>query len=147
MTPELQEAICAEALTWERTPYHHQGFVKGVGVDCAFFLIKVYHSVGLIPDIDPRPYPMDWHLHRDAERYLGWVEQYATQVEEPVKGGLAVFKFGRCYSHGTIVLEWPSIIHAYRLSRGVYRTNVLHTPDLSKRLDDKHVKFYQLKEA
>ena len=24
----------AEALTWLGTPYHHQGRVKGVGVDC-----------------------------------------------------------------------------------------------------------------
>lgn len=110
----IRDQIVAEALTWKMTPYHHQGFVKGAGVDCAFLLIKVYHAVGLIPDIDPRPYPPDWHLHREEQRYLGWTEKYAHKVDTPQPGDAALFQFGRCISHGAIIIEWPIVIHAYR---------------------------------
>jgi hypothetical protein len=30
----------------------------------------------------------------------------------PLHGDLAIFKIGRAYSHGAIVLLWPCIIHA-----------------------------------
>jgi len=82
-------------------------------VDCAMLLIEVYHRVGLLPDIDPRPYPPDWHLHRDEERYLGWIKQYCREVQTPQPGDVALFQFGRCISHGAIVVQWPEIIHSY----------------------------------
>jgi cell wall-associated NlpC family hydrolase len=106
-------AVLQEANTWLATPYHHQGRIKGAGVDCAMLLIEVYHQCGLIPDIDPTPYPPDWHFHRDEERYLGWVKQYAKPVDVPQLGDIAVFQFGRCVSHGAIVVAWPTIIHSY----------------------------------
>lgn len=106
-------AVVCEAYTWLGTPYHHQARVKGVGVDCAMILADVYHACGLIPDIDPRPYPADWHLHRDEERYLGWIKQYTHQVDVPKPGDIALYKFGRCVSHGAIVVEWPLILHSY----------------------------------
>lgn len=106
--------IVAEARTWLGTPYHHQGRVKGVGVDCAMLLCEVYHAVGLIPFIDPRPYPPDWHLNRGEERYLAWVEDYANQVEAAQPGDVALYRFGRTVSHAGIVVAWPTIVHAYR---------------------------------
>lgn len=115
MTPgerEQRAAVIEEARAWLKTPYHHQGFVKGSGVDCAFLLVEVYHACGLIPKIDPRPYPPDWHFHRDEERYLKWVEKYACPVTAPQPGDVVLYKFGRCVSHGAIVVEWPTIIHA-----------------------------------
>lgn len=127
-----RDAILAEARSWLRTPYHHQGFVKGAGVDCAFLLICVYHAVGVIPWIDPRPYPPDWHFHRDEERYLGWVEQYCEQVEQPKPGDIAVFRIGRCISHGAIVVDYPNCIHSYT-RRGVEYINAENS-ELSGRL-------------
>ena len=50
------EAV-AEAMTWLGTPYHHQGRVKGIGIDCATLLCEVYEVVGLIDHLNPRPYP------------------------------------------------------------------------------------------
>ena len=106
-------AVVAEARTWLATPYHHQAAIKGAGVDCAMLLVAVYHAVGLVPAIDPRPYPPDWHLHRDEERYLGWVDRYARRVERPGPGDIALWRFGRAVSHAGIVVDWPTIIHAY----------------------------------
>lgn len=107
-------AVVEEARTWLGTPYHHQGRIKGVGVDCAMILCDVFHAAGLIPYIDPRPYPPDWHMHRSEERYLSWVEKYADPVETPEPGDVALYRFGRTISHGAIVVAWPTIIHAYR---------------------------------
>lgn len=106
------------AKTWLRTPYHHQGRVKGAGVDCGMLLLEVFEEAGLIPHIDPGHYPPDWALHRSEERYLGWVEQYAHPVEGPEPGDLALYKVGRCISHAGIVIEWPTIIHASMPDRG-----------------------------
>lgn len=105
--------IVDEARTWLGTPYHHQGRIKGVGVDCAMLLAECYHACGLVPYIDPTPYPPDWHLHRSEERYLSWVEDYADPVETPAPGDVVLYQFGRCISHGGIVVAWPTIIHAY----------------------------------
>jgi len=111
-------AITAEARSWVPTPYHHHGDVKGVGVDCAMILVRVYAAAGIIPDIDPRPYPVEWHLHRSEERYLGWVERYGHPIAGPPHalpgpGDLALYRFGRCYSHSAIVIDWPLVVHAY----------------------------------
>lgn len=106
-------AIVQEAMTWLRCPYHHQGRLKGVGVDCGMLLLEIYEALGLMPHVDPRPYPPDWHLHRSEQVYLGWVKQYARPVETPLPGDLVLYRFGRCISHGALVLDWPNVIHAY----------------------------------
>jgi len=116
-----RDNIIREALTWLNTPYHHEADIKGAGVDCAMLLVRVYHATGLIPAIDPRPYPADWMLHRDEERYLGWVKQYADPVTDPLPGDVVLYKVGRCFAHGGIVLAWPDIIHAVRDEGAVVR--------------------------
>lgn len=113
-----RDQVVAEARTWLSTPYHHMGRIKGVGVDCGQILIEVFSTVGMMPRIETGYYPHDWHFHRDEERYLGWIKQFAHQVETPQPGDIALFKFGRCISHGAIVLDWPMMIHAYH-DRGV----------------------------
>lgn len=127
-----RQAVVAEARSWLGTPYHHQGGVKGAGVDCAFLLIRVYHAMGLIPDIDPRPYPPDWHLHRGEERYLGWVQQYAHPVDTPQPGDIVLYQFGRCISHAAIVVDWPLILHAYS-GEGCVLSDACNTPRLAER--------------
>lgn len=107
-----------EALTWLGTPYHHQGRVKGVGVDCGTLICEVYEKVGLMPHLDPRPYPQDWHLHQLGERYLEHVKSVCFEVEDPQPGDIVLYKIGLCVSHAGIVVDWPMIIHSY-LKSGV----------------------------
>lgn len=47
MNETLRAAIVFEARTWLGTPFHHQGRVKGVGVDCAGVPIGVAQALGL----------------------------------------------------------------------------------------------------
>ena len=111
---DVRAAVVAEAREWLGTPFHHQGRVKGAGVDCAMLLAEIYRRCGLVPHVDPGYYPPDWHLHRDAERYLEKLMPYARELAgPPAPGDVAVFRFGRTFSHGAIVVDWPRLIHAY----------------------------------
>lgn len=118
---KLQEKVLAEVRSWLGTPWHHEGAVKGAGVDCAMLLLRVFVEVGAIPEFDPRPYPIDHMMHSGDERFLGWLNHHADEVTdgEPQVADVIVYKVGRCYSHGAIVVQWPHIIHAFRDERAV----------------------------
>ena len=111
---EQRAAVVAEAKSWLGTPWRHRGRVKGAGVDCAQFVIKAYAGAGVIEDFDTGEYPRDWHIHRDEERFLTFVPAFAREVTEAdVKSGdLVLFRIGRVFSHGAIVVAWPQGIHA-----------------------------------
>ena len=115
MTPDQQSAVLTEAHRWLNTPYLHQGAVLGAGVDCIMLLACVFHAAGIVPWIDPRPYPIDWMLHHTEERYLAGLDQHAERVDgEPQPADIVTFRVGRTHSHAAIVVAWPTIIHAYR---------------------------------
>jgi cell wall-associated NlpC family hydrolase len=106
--------VVAEAETWLRTPYHHMGRVKGAGTDCLMLLAEVYEAAGVVAHVDVPFYPPDWNLHREAERYLEGLMSFAREIDGPPKrGDVAIFKFGRCFAHGVIVVCWPRLIHAW----------------------------------
>ncbi len=89
-------------------------------VDCAQLLACVYHAAGLIPEVALEYYPPDWHLHRGLERYLNKVVEYAreipaadrTHASDPRPGDLVLWRWGRCFAHGAIVVAWPRVVHA-----------------------------------
>lgn len=132
----LRTAVIQEAAEWIGTPYHHAARVKGAGVDCLQILAAVYRATGVIGDVEIPYYVADWHLHRDAERYMEGLLQYAHPVDAPLPGDIALFRFGRTYSHGAIVTEWPRLIHAY-WQIGVVRGDATLFP-----LVDRPVRFF-----
>ena len=110
----LRAAVVQEAESWIGTPFHHAARVKGAGIDCLMLLAEVYERAGLVAHIEPPFYVPDWHLHRDAERYMEGLLRYARPIGgPPLPGDIALFKFGRTFSHGAIVADWPRLIHAY----------------------------------
>lgn len=116
-----REAVVIEAATWLKTPYHHHARLKGVGVDCAQLLCAVYEACGLVQPVDPGTYAVDWHLHHGEEVFSGWLERFATlqPAGSPLqKGDVCLFKFGRCFSHGSIYAGNGLFIHSY-IGRGV----------------------------
>ena len=110
---DTRKAVVREAVTWIGTPFHHAARVKGAGVDCLMLLAEVYERAGIVDHIEPPFYVPDWHLHRDAERYMEGLLRYARPVAAPGPGDIALFRFGRTFSHGAIVVEWPRLVHAY----------------------------------
>jgi len=128
-------AVVTEALSWLGTPYHHHARVKGAGADCGLSLAAIYEAAGVLPKVDPGEYPPDWMCHRDEERYLGVVEQYAHRIEGPPQpGDIALFRFGRTISHGAVVIEWPTILHAYAVAGEVVLDDGVANQDLAPRL-------------
>jgi len=111
---EQRAAVVAEARTWLGTKYHHAADVKKHGVDCAMILVRVYCDLGFAPKFDPRPYPAQWYLHRDEERYMGWIAKYCDKTEKPKPGDMALYRFGRCAAHGAIIVDDTYMIHAYQ---------------------------------
>lgn len=101
------------AFSWLRTPYVHHAKIKGAGADCLTLLAGIYEEAGLIGPVNIPYYPHDWHLHHAAERYLEGLLQYTHEVESPLPGDIILWKFGRCFSHGAIVVDYPKIIHAH----------------------------------
>lgn len=118
---EQRQSVITEAETWLRTPHHNGARIKGVGVDCGQFPLAVYEGAGLLPHIDPGRYSPQFHLNKDEEWYLKLAMKFGRELpdgEIPKKGDFAIYKVGRCYSHGAIVIDWPLIIHSY-LGTGV----------------------------
>lgn len=134
-----REAVAAQARRWIGTPYHHAADVLGAGVDCGMILVRAFVDAGLIAPFDPRPYPADWMMHRDEERYLDLVGRFAARElgpgEAPRTGDVVVWKHGRTFSHGAIVTGppgtfggWPWIVHAYADAGRVEQVDVSKTP-------------------
>ncbi|HEY3778778.1 MAG TPA: hypothetical protein VGL35_12040 [Rhizomicrobium sp.] len=102
---EQRTAFIAEAMTWLGTPFRDQADVKGGGVDCAMLLVRAAVDTGIVAPFDPRPYPPQWHLHRDEERFLAIVSRLGAEVDRaPMPGDVIVYRVGRCFSHGGIVI-------------------------------------------
>jgi hypothetical protein len=97
MMEAQRAAVVAEARSWLGTRYHHAADVKGRqgGVDCAMLLVRVYCDLGLVERFDPRPYTRDWFLHRNEERYLGFLLARSREVRTPLEGDIVLFKVGR----------------------------------------------------
>lgn len=107
-------AIIAEAKSWLKTPYHHRQRLKGVGVDCAMLLMGVFAGVGLIEEFEVEDYPRDWMLHRDEERFRAVVLRYADEIAlaDVQPGDVCLYRVGRSFAHGAVIIDWPLIVHA-----------------------------------
>lgn len=111
-------AVITEAKSWLRTPWHHNASLKGIGVDCAQFLIEVFVNVGLIERPVIPPYARDRAAHSDTQTILAIMREFTRETDDPEQGDLVVFEFGRTYSHCAIVIDYPRVIHA-QISDGV----------------------------
>lgn len=143
---EQRAAVVGEARSWLRTPYRDGACVKGAGVDCGTYLIKAYANAGMIDDFSPGYYAPQHHLHSNEERYLGLVLDRATEFEGPPGlGDIVMFKIGRVFAHGAIVIGWPRVIHAVRdANGGVIIDNVERCIIGSRALNNLPRKFFTL---
>jgi cell wall-associated NlpC family hydrolase len=123
-------AFVAEALSWVGTPFRDCADVKGPNgaVDCAMLLVRCAVDTGRLPPFDPRPYSPRWHLHRSEEKFVGWLEQLgAREVARPQVGDIVLWRFGRVFSHGAVLVGRDEIVHAY-YAAGQVLVSKLHEP-------------------
>ncbi len=144
LTAAQREAVVRTAKEWMGTPYHHQARVKGAGADCAMFPLAVYQECGILPaDFQPPEYSMQWHLHRSDEMYLKTIAPFVQEREHgctPDPADFVVVKFGRTFSHGAIVIDWPLVIHSY-IPHGV----TLADASTDAQLIGREMKVFQIK--
>jgi cell wall-associated NlpC family hydrolase len=123
-----------EALTWTGTPFRDCADVKGPNgaVDCAMMLTRSVVDTGLIEPFDPRPYSPRWHVHRSEEKFVDWVTEklHAREVEQPRVGDVMIWRFGRTYSHGAVLVNSQEVLHAYHAA-GMVILSRLDEPSLS----------------
>ena len=118
---EQRDLVIKTAKEYIGTPYHPEGRRKGVGVDCLTLLSGVWEDAGLLPRVEIPHYSPEFMLHKSEERYLDGLLQYCREIPgPPLPGDIALWKFGRCYSHAAIVVKWPVVIHAYMNSKVGY---------------------------
>ena len=98
--------------------------------------MRVYCDLGLVEPFDPRPYTRDWFLHRNEERYLGFLLARSQEVREPALGDIILFRIGRCFAHAGIVsrVEPLTIIHAFAPSSHVVEDVIAANADLLGRI-------------
>jgi hypothetical protein len=135
-----------EAFEWVGTPFRDCGDIRGPkgAVDCAMLLVRCAVVAGLIDkDFDPRPYSPRWHVHRGEEKFIDFlVALGCRELSPPRSGGVArpaapraqrgesaeggdaprigdilVWRFGRCYGHGAILVNREEVVHAYGAAR------------------------------
>jgi cell wall-associated NlpC family hydrolase len=109
-----REEIVAAARSYVGTPFHHQGRLKGVGIDCAGLLIGVARDLGL-PHQDVRDYPDI----PDGRRIAALVESQMTRVDDPEPGDAVLFWMETQTRHPqhlgilTPLLGGLGLVHAY----------------------------------
>jgi cell wall-associated NlpC family hydrolase len=122
---EARAVIVAEAKSFLLTPYHHHATIKGAGVDCLTLITCVAENVGL-GKFELPPYSAQFGQNRDEETYLRGLQKHCREVNVPQAGDIAIYKFGRVFSHAAIVINWPTIIHANSRCGVVYETAEAH---------------------
>lgn len=126
---EQRASAVRECLSWIGTPFQDCGFVKGPqgAVDCAMMLVGTYGAAGMIGDFDPRPYPPRWFQHSSEERFLGCLEQLGARETDraaTMPGDVLVWRFGRTFAHGSVLVNSREVCHAYAASGGVMVTGL-----------------------
>lgn len=124
---EGRAAVIAAARSWMSTPYHDKAKLKGVGVDCAFLLAACYEEAGVVEKIDVPDYSPQHFLHSTEERYMATVKTFAREItrEEAKPGDVVLYKLGKSYGHGAIIMPpgFPMILHAWSRAGRVVQSN------------------------
>jgi hypothetical protein len=126
MNPKRQ-TILDEARRWLGAKWRHEACVPYIACDCGQYLIVVFHKAGLIDWIDTGKYSRQWMFHQTDERYLRFVEDHARPVDIPLPGDVALWRIGKTFGHGAIVLDWPTVIHS-NVHCGVIQEDISHGP-------------------
>lgn len=99
----------AQASTWLKTPYHHQGRVKGVGVDCIGLLVCVAEELG----IDCSDVPTNYSRAPDAAELFRSLSAsgHVSPTDTPRPGDIAFFRIRGQPTHFGLLTDF-GFIHA-----------------------------------
>jgi cell wall-associated NlpC family hydrolase len=119
----MRGEVVLKAREYLGTPFHHQGRVKGVGVDCAGLLVCVARELGLNPiddtTYDHDPHPDTLRAYLDAQPFLGRVTIFDRDIGDIL---LMALSSRMMRGHHLGIVSDIGIIHAYAHARGVVET-------------------------
>jgi cell wall-associated NlpC family hydrolase len=127
-----RSALIAEARSWIGTPFHHQGCLKGVGVDCGGLVRGVSVALGLLPPdyatlIPRRLHGYGRYPNMDMGRRLCDVYWTPIEREEMQPADVIVIAFDSDPQHTAILVPYAhgglGIVHA--AMKGVIETRLL----------------------
>lgn len=111
------DVIAAVARGWLGTPFIGGCWppAKGRGCDCGGLIAGVLAEAGVLPL--PAPGAYDWRAPwgRGDSLYLDLVAAKMAEISaaRARAGDVVLYRMGRGWSHGAVVLEWPrAVIHA-----------------------------------
>lgn len=119
---EQRQSIIEAARSFIGTRYHHEGKIRGVGVDCATLITMSFEQAGVRPPINIATYSAQWHIHSEDPLYEKAIAANGGKlVDSPQVGDIALYFQGKQFAHGTIVtvVEPLTIIHAFAPARRV----------------------------
>ena len=102
-------ALLTEARSWLDTPYHHQGRLKGVGVDCIGLIIGVAHALNL-SEFDTHDYARIPNANM-LESLLA-EHMHSIAIRDQMPGDIGLFTFDREPQHVAFFTE-IGILHSY----------------------------------
>ena len=114
--------IVKEALSWIGTPWHHHQGVKGAGVDCVQFALRVGQEVGLVD----RDFKIDNYEPLARGKFLvRHLERLCDRVEKFKPGSIILMRHGALDTHvGIVLFPCTSFIHASARHKEVVRTSL-----------------------
>jgi len=113
------DQVVSQAQTWLETPWHHQGRLKGTGVDCVGIIVGVCKELGIpIQDsLDYGRFPDGYFLAKEFERQL------IRKTSDPQTGDIMLFRISRMPQHCGICSPM-GIIHAHQGVMKVVETSL-----------------------
>lgn len=115
-----REQVVAAARNWLGTPFHHQGRLNGVGVDCAGVVICVAAELGLTA------FDVDGYGHRPDSRELEQLchaQMRRIPVDSARPGDVLLFEIDRQPQHLAFLTD-AGMLHAYAPLRRVVEHNI-----------------------
>lgn len=113
LSPEQRQTVKDEAISWLNTKYHPLGRLKGIGVDCAMLIAEVYERAGVIEHCDPGFYSANLAIHSHDDVFERFIRECGgVQTEAPDVGDVVMWRFGKSFSHGGILVTENRFVHA-----------------------------------
>lgn len=114
----IGQHIADTALTWVGTPYRAHACEKNVGCDCASLLLGVAQEIGIVSkDYKIGNYSINaaFMVAGGDFLYLTEIGRYTREITEAEvqPGDFVLYKLGRGFSHGAVIIKWPDfVVHA-----------------------------------
>lgn len=117
--------FAAAALALVGTPWHHQGRLPGVGLDCVGVAVCAAQACGIaVQDV------RDYTLPADPSTFLRLLSVNCERDAEPTlaAGRLVVFRIGQHPQHLAVLLDSGRMVHGIDRKRRAVVLDVLTDP-------------------